>query len=158
MMQRLIDANDGKSKFMQFYYPAAYACRLYEPEGENIDPQYAKGNWDLPSSGLLVRVYNFYHNSRARNTSKSVSSDYANELPETIARTPLYANLMKRAEDAGYGSSSISVRAATDYWSCTEYNSNYAWNLLFGSGFLNGGTFKYGAYRVRAVAAYHFEL
>lgn len=42
------------------------------------------------------------------------------------------------------------------YWSVTEYSANYAWNVHFGSGVVNGYSSKYDTYYVvRPVAAFN---
>lgn len=66
-MEILHKANNNLTKYQQFMYPAAYGCYLYEPqvkEGEILDPQYAKNNWYLPSTGELLRQFSFFAKSR----------------------------------------------------------------------------------------------
>lgn len=46
----------------------------------------------------------------------------------------------------------------TYYWSSTEYNSGYAWDVYFSSGYIYGYTYnKYGTLVVRPVAAFKHE-
>ena len=87
------------------FFPSVYGCALYEPEseiaGEAIADVYKKGKWMLPAIGLLARIFNFYWNSKGRSSSGTISSTNANENPTTEARTPIFANMLKRMEDAG---------------------------------------------------------
>ncbi len=47
----------------------------------------------------------------------------------------------------------------SNYWSSTEYNTNNAWNVNFGSGNVNIYTGKYGTNSVvRPVAVFRFTL
>ena len=66
-MEILHKANNNLTKYQQFLYPAGYGCYLYQPtvkEGEELDPQYASGNWYLPACGELYRQYSFFAKSR----------------------------------------------------------------------------------------------
>lgn len=66
-MEILHKANNNLTKYQQFLYPAGYGCYLYQPtvkEGEQLDPQYASGNWYLPACGELYRQYSFFAKSR----------------------------------------------------------------------------------------------
>ena len=66
-MEILHKANNNLTKYQQFLYPAGYSCYLYQPavkEGEELDPQYASGNWYLPACGEMYRQYSFFAKSR----------------------------------------------------------------------------------------------
>lgn len=68
-LEILKKANNNLDKYMQFLYPAACSCYLYEPkvnvnDGETLDPQYAATNWYLPAVGELARIYSFHARSR----------------------------------------------------------------------------------------------
>ena len=83
--------------------------------------------------------------------------DYANEHPSNEARTPIYANLLRRVANVNVGAKPFVMHSSTWYWSSTEYNSNGAWYVSFSSGYT--GTYnKYYSSRVRPVAAFTFKL
>ncbi len=156
-MKELVAANADAKKYYQFYYPAAYMCRLYEPKAEIVHEQYKKGNWYLPANGENARMYNFHNVSRGFKTNTAPSMDYANEHPSNEARTPIYANLLRRVANVNVGAKPFVMHSSTWYWSSTEYNSNGAWYVSFSSGYT--GTYnKYYSSRVRPVAAFTFKL
>lgn len=153
------------TRYYQFFFPAAYGCRLYEPavntdNDEVLDDQYKSGHWNLPALGDLCRIYNFYHNSRGRDTSNtSVSVNYADENPESEALLPLFANLLLRIRRVTQAASPFTMPSnSSNYWSSLEYNAYFAWYVNFSSGNVTYGT-KYGTTAVaRAVAEYTFVL
>lgn len=66
-MKILQCANNNTFIYREFMYPAAYGCYLYEPTlkaDEELDPQYAKGQWYLPACGELYRQFSFFAKSR----------------------------------------------------------------------------------------------
>jgi hypothetical protein len=83
--------------------------------------------------------------------------DYANETPESEAVTPLFANLMKRIQ-AVTSTTPFLFPTNSIYWSSTEYSTNTAWYVHFGS----GGVSNNGKYNtnvvVRPVAVFRFTL
>lgn len=149
------------ARYRQLYYPAAYACYLYEPavdDGEELNEQYKKNKWMLPTEGLLGRIYNFFYNSCGRITYESggrCTADKANENPESEALLPLFANILARIAKATTGSP-FAIPTNSYYWSVTEYSSLSAWYVYFYSGVY--GTYKYGSGVVRPVAAFTFNL
>lgn len=158
------DGVSSPARYRQLYYPAAYACYLYEPatgEGDVIDDQYKKNHWMLPSEGLLARIYNFFYNSCNRVTWDNggrISVDYANENPDNEALLPLFANLQKRINAVQNAGTPFVMPTNSYYWSCTEFNSSIAWCVGFGSGLVDIN-YKYNThYVVRPVAAFTFEL
>jgi len=159
-MAALREDNSGNTVYDEFFYPAAYACALYEPsvsKGE-LNSQYSKGNWALPAAGLLARIYNFYHNSRGRVTNGSISVNYADETITTEANTPLFANTMQRIADKSAGGVSPFVYPTNSYfWSSTEYSSGGAWVCNFYSGIF-GGYSKCYQLLARPVAAFTFAV
>lgn len=157
------DGVSSPARYRQLYYPAAYACHLYEPatdEGDVIDDQYKKNHWMLPSEGLLSRIYNFFYNSCNRVTWENggrISVNYANENPQSEALLPLFANLQKRINAVQNAGTPFVMPTNSSYWSCTEYNSTSAWYVSFISGYVTSH-YKYNSYVVRPVAAFTFEL
>ena len=155
---------DTKStRWRQLYYPAIYACHLYEPtieEGEDISEQFKCGKWLLPAAGLLARIYNFFYNSCNKVTLSSGGSckaEYANENPESEAQLPLFANILARIALVQSAGSPFAMPTKSYYWSVAEYNSYFAWYVGFGSGIVNGSG-KYNGNSVRPVAAFTFNL
>ncbi len=160
----------GGSRFRQFAYPAAYASALYEPQENGaaisgLSEWYSRGQWYLPASGDLFRLYVFMRNSEAltpADTGAAPIADYSDEdnpsrpTEATDARRPCYANLLKRAKDKRM-SSPISVSAYGYHWSATEYYSYGSRNCSFGSGYFTTGT-KNWSCMVRPVVAFPFVL
>ena len=153
-------------RYRQLYYPAIYACYLYQPavaKGETLHEAYRKKNWFLPSCGQLARIYNFFYNSCGRVTygdGGRILVANANENPGSEALLPLFANLRKRIEDAGVQSSPFTMPSDSTYWSVTEYNSTLAWLVYFGSGSVSThyGIGKCYGSVARAVTAFTFTL
>ena len=159
----------GSARWRQLAYPAAYGCVLYEPQNngkpiDDLDVHYKRGNWYLNGAADLMRLYIFFRNSRALTPSDTGTptaefSDEDNPLrptEPTDARRPHYANLQKRAKDAGI-SCPISNPTQTGRWAATESSSNYIWYCNFGNGYFYDGT-KYYGMRVRPVVAFPFVL
>lgn len=152
------------SRWRQLYYPAIYACYLYEPTvqaGETLHDAYKKKNWFAPASGQLARIYNFFLNSCGRVTYENggrITVENANDNPQSEALTPLFANLLKRITDkVSAANSPFTMPSNSSYWSATEYTSTYAWNVNFGSGYVSY-YYKYYGTVARAVAAFTFNL
>ena len=160
----------GSARWRQLAYPAAYGCMLYEPQNngkpiDDLDVHYKRGNWYLNGAADLMRLYIFFRNSRALTPSDTGTptaefSDEDNPLrptEPTDARRPHYANLQKRAKDAGI-SCPISNPAQTGRWAATEGSSGNGWscNFFYGGNF--GGNGKYYGMRVRPVVAFPFVL
>ena len=159
----------GNNRFMQFAYPAAFACMLYEPKKDGkpisgISEWYKQKQWYLQGSGDTYRLYVFFRNSRALTPSDTgtPTADFSDEnnamrpLEPTDARRPTYANLQKRAKDAGL-SCPVSNPAQIGRWAATEYYALNSWYCNFSNGiFINSG--KYSSMRVRPVVAFPFVL
>ena len=83
-----------------------------------------------------------------------ISADYANDNPPNVARTPLFANIMKKTQGKVvpfvYPSNAY-------YWSATEYGSLRAWYVYFGNGILFYNL-KYYSYVVRPVTAFTYTV
>jgi hypothetical protein len=158
------------TKYWQLCYPAAYACRVYAPtvaDGQVLDDAYKAGSWDLPATGDAGRIYNFYHASRNYVESSTPTSTYAvdedsfNVMQEALK--PVFAQALKRMEDAGVTSSGygtyMTLHSNSYHWCSTECGSNGAWNMYFTNGNCNGNGYGKGnRCVVRAVVAYPFTL
>ena len=153
-------------RFRQLFFPAAYSCHLYEPtldEGDVLDEQYTKNHWMLPAAGLLSRIYNFFYQSCGQKTYEAggrCTRDNADETITTEALIPLFANVLQRIYDAGITGTPFAIPSNSYFWSVTEYNSNGAWYVSFGSGIVGnyyGGKYN-TTYVVRPVAAFTFTL
>ena len=156
-MKELAASNSGAKKYWQFYYPAAYMCRLYEPKAEAVHEQYRSGNWYLPANGELARIYNFHNCSRGFKINTTPTADYADEHPSSEARMPLFANMLKRVRDINVGANPFALHSASWYWSSTENSRYYSWYVGFSSGG-TGNSGKCNGTRARAVAAFTFKL
>ena len=135
------------------------SCYLYEPNVKNgfVD-WYAKGKWMLPTCGILARIYAYTLMSCGGITMANggkISADYANDNPPTVARTPLFANIMKKTQGKVV---TFAYPVNASYWSATEYYSGTAWFVLFGSGYIGTYGSKYNSYVVRPVAAFTYTV
>ena len=83
-----------------------------------------------------------------------ISADYANDNPPTVARAPLFANIMKKTQDKAV---TFAYPGNAYYWPATEYYSNLAWVVYFGNGSLAYGN-KYNSYVVRPVTAFTYTV
>ena len=163
------------SRYYQLFFPATYACKVYSPKKtaasgaeeipqDELNVQYRRGKWMLPTMGQLARIYNFYYNSCNRVTYENGgrnNKSYANENPDSEALTPLFANLLKRFDNAGVSSPGSYFVFPTNsyYWSVVETYSTIAWSLYFNSGSIGIDFSKYfTGYVARGVAAFNFEL
>ena len=164
-MQEIVNLNSdatNKNRYYQFFYPAAYSCRLYEPpvnseNGESLNEQNKKGKWFLPAQGDLVRMYNFYHNTCGRSTStRSVSVSYANENPENEALLPLFSNLLARVQKIQGASNAFIMPTVASHWSSSEYHAGTSWSVGFQSGSA-GGTKSY-SFTCRPFSAFIFKI
>ena len=82
-----------------------------------------------------------------------ISADYANDNPPTVARTPLFANILQKTQGKAV---SFVYPSNAGYWSATEGNSTYAWNVGFGNGYLYG--LKGNSSVVRPVTAFTYTV
>ena len=162
----IVTANSGATspaRYRQMFFPAAFDAFLYEPsvaEGEELDEQYQKTNWHLPAEGTLCRIYNFFYNSCNRVTYDNggrISTDYADEAPESEALTPLFANLLLRIRRVT-NTNPFTMPTNSGYWSSTEYNTLNAWNVNFTTGYVHGSNKYSTGSVVRPVAVFRFHL
>jgi hypothetical protein len=173
-MQALVAAMTAQgvsvpTRYRQLYYPAAFACHVYEPTVEGtLNDQYKRNKWLLPTCGLLARIYNFFYNSCGHQTYEAggrCTAANANENPDSEALLPLFANILKRVADAGVTTTPFNIPTNSDYWSVTENYSYHAWYVHF----INGGVYSYyggghGTYGkfysgvVRPVAAFTYNI
>ena len=159
----------GNNRFRQFAYPSAFACMLYEPKKDGkpisgLSEWYKQKQWYLQGSGDTFRLYVFFRNSRALTPSDTgtPTAEFSDEgnplrpLEPTDARRPTYANLQKRAKDAGL-SCPVSNPARAGRWTATENGAYYIWYCSFGGGNFDSLS-KYLSMRVRPVVAFPFVL
>ena len=162
--------------YFQAFFAASYMCHVYEPEHEGtLHEAYRRNSWRLPASGMLYRIYNFFHNSRNRTNNTNPSSTYATENPEGTRLTwvtenapnnpgreaylPIFANILYRLEQkARSGLFTMPVSSGTPYWSSTEINAYGAWYCRFSDGYLYSYYNKYYGYTVRPVAFITFAV
>jgi len=168
-MQALVAAMTAQgvtspARYRQLYYPAAFACHVYQPSVDGqLNEQYARTKWMLPSEGLLCRIYAFFYNSCGRvtyaNGGRCVASN-ANENPDSEALLPLFANLLKRIDDAGVTTTPFTIPSNSNYWSVTEYSSINAWGVSFNDGGVSTYSIsgKSNCNVVRPVAAFTYNL
>ena len=147
------------ARYRQMYYPAIYSCRLYEPSVSKgtLADCYKRGRWSMPSFGIQARIYNFFYNSCGRVTYEAggrISADYADEAPQTEARTPLFANILKRMGGTNKG---FTMPNNSGYWSSSENNRSSAWGVNFGSGTVYHYN-KNNQNVTRAVAAFTYDV
>ena len=146
-MQTIVAENQSASapnNYIQFYYPSAWGCALYEPsasKGEVVD-EYKAGNWYLPACGELCRIYNFYR--------LGTTVDKANFDADNEATTPIIANAASKAEK--------SVMNAYNSWSWTssENSRGTSW-CVNASGYVSGN-YKSDYSAVRPCSAFTFLL
>lgn len=150
--------------YRQLLFMAARRCNVWCPadisgaeiEEAKLHPSYARGNWRLPSSALLARIFNFLGNSRSGyNTNAAPAIAYAEQSEggqaanvSLEAQKPLFANAIARGR-------SIPISSGSYHWSSTEISRYGARFVSFSSGYAytNG---KYYGYVVRAVTAFTF--
>ena len=167
-MQALVAAMTAQgvsspARYRQLYYPATYACYVYQPTVEGtLNTQYARNRWMLPTAGLLARIYNFFFQSCGQRTYDSggrCTASNANENPDSEALLPLFANILKRVADAGVSTTPFNIPTNSNYWSVTEYGSNSAWYVIFNTGYVYTYlNLKYNGYVVRPVAAFVYDI
>ena len=150
------------ARFYQLFYPAAYACKMYEPtvmEGEVLDSRYAREKWMLPACGLLRIIYGMYHASRGKTTGSTPNASYANENQENVGNDdyPLMANILKRLADVGETPTKFNFWGNSNFWSASEVNTTFAYYVGFQSGSVNYYN-KYTSYVARAVTAFTYTL
>ena len=169
LMQMLVkyadDHNvDNPTRYREFLFPAARLCDTWCPvdvsantiNGSRIteaqlDEQYKRGKWMLPSSGLLARIFNFVGNSRSGyNTSAAPSSTYANYTQSGIleAQLAVFANAIAKGR-------TVPVSYSSTQWCSTENPRITARGVNFSIGYAYGYN-KYGGNVVRPVAAFTF--
>ena len=129
-MAAMVAENSSASKpykYVQFYYPSAYGCYLYEPtvsKGE-CNEVFKATHWYLPACGECCRLCNFWMNGD--------SADDADFGAASEADTPIFANAASKAGKAlmyvpnGIMQSSTDNNAAC-FWGVGDmtYWGNYA--------------------------------
>ena len=151
------------SRYRELMFPAARLADTWCPADVSVnvingtriteaqlDEQYKRGKWMLPSSALLARIFNFLGNSRAAyNASSAPSADYADESVALLeAQLPVFANAIARGR-------TVPVSYMAHQWSSTELSRIIARGVYFGSGYAYSYHKFYGVI-VRPVAAFRF--
>ena len=177
-----LDWTNGNGKslavFRELMYLPFRLCHCWSPSDtsgtgiteEMLHEQYKKGNWKLPSNGLLARIFNFLYNSSctktvdpttgaitygSRTNSATVKRENNNEN-DTVeikeAQLALFSNILERSN----GRRTIPLSVGSSHWSSSENNRNNGRYVSFS----NGNTYrnyKYNSTVVRPVAAFTFE-
>ena len=84
-----------------------------------------------------------------------ISANYANDNPPNVARTPLFANIMKKTQGKA---APFVYPSNAKYWSATEYNYYNAWFVHFGNGYLLNSSNKSDSSVVRPVTAFTYTV
>ena len=129
-------------------FPAAYACHVYEPTIQKgvLCDEYKAGNWALPTVGELARLCSYYM--------IGANSSYTSYQGDTEASRPIFVLANQKANSANR------ISWTTDWrWSANQNGVPYAWYVNFSNGNVFGNySSRIGSNRVRAVAAFNFEL
>ena len=165
LVQKALDAGaTTPSRYRELLFPAVRRCHVWSPAdatGQNIEEaklhdSYKRGNWMLPSSGHVAKIFNFMANSRAGyNTNGAPALQYAEQSEggqasdvALEAQKPLFANAIARGR-------SIPISSGSGHWCVTEghrYGARYVY-FADGDASLN---YKYVGNVVRPVAAFTF--
>ena len=126
-----LDGGSSVTKYHQLFFPAAYCCHIFEPpikEGEVLNNAYKRDEWCLPAAATMLKIARMYHASRGKVNNATASSTYANE-DNTVADAdyPLFANALKRLEDAGAPTNSFLMLNNEGHWCSTEYTGHYGY-------------------------------
>jgi hypothetical protein len=129
-----VDGNSEPNRFQQFFFPRIYACSVYEPivnEGETLHQAYRSGSWYMMAMGHLKLTSRFNHASRNKVNGAIISSQYANE-DNTVADEdyPLFANMLKRLEDAGVSTTIFEQFDNSYHFSTNKGFYNYSIYIL----------------------------
>ena len=177
-----LDWTNGNGKslavFRELMYLPFRLCHCWSPSDtsgtgiteEMLHEQYKKGNWKLPSNGLLARIFNFLYNSSCTKTvdpttgaitygsranSATVKRENNNEndtFEIKEAQLALFSNILERSN----GRRTISLSAGSYHWSSSEYYRNLGRIVNFSNGYAYFYN-KYNSLVVRPVAAFTFE-
>ena len=162
------------SRYRELMYIAVRLCSLWSPAQvaanalteEDLNEQYRRGKWMLPSNGLLARVFNFLFNSSCDTNASTGAKTRTNGAAPRIANSneaqgvtiaheaqlPIFANMLYRSESRR----NIGLSSSSNHWSCTENFRNGAMNVYFSNGG-TGGNIKCYSYVVRPVTAFTFR-
>lgn len=147
------------TRYREFMFPAARLADTWCPADvaangiteSQLDEQYKRGKWMLPSSGLESRVYNFLGNSKSGyNTNAAPSSTYANYNQNGIleAQLALFSNAIAKGR-------TVPVSYSSYQWCSTENSRSGARIVTFNYGTASN-TYKLIGNVVRPVAAFKF--
>lgn len=108
------------------YYPAASACFAYEPAVNNLSSKFKKYNWFLPSSGELLRLLYYIHQSKGIDSPEN--SNYNNSYKDAAANafdTAIKLDVIRR----------VNFTSGGDYFSSTEADTNNAVRVSYERGY-----------------------
>ena len=165
---------ESVARYRELMYLAARLASLWSPAQvaanalteEDLDEQYRRGRWMLPSGGLVARTFNFLYNSscdtdpetgeKSRAGSATPRITNSNEAQGVTiaheAQLPLFSNILYRSGSRR----SINLSCGSLHWSCTEYSRYGAMDVNFGSGYTYSNH-KYNSFVVRPVTAFTFR-
>ena len=182
IMMLIIEAADaaaggnltGPARYRELMFIAVRVCSLWSPAEvaanaiteDELDEQYRRGHWMLPSNGLLARIFNFVWNSSCTTDAETGEKSRANSAPVTInnsnemkgeaitkeAQLPLFSNVLYRSNSRR----NIALSTGSGHWSVTESSRTYARGVYFYYGLTNY-YLKYLSFVVRPVAAFIFR-
>jgi hypothetical protein len=182
IMMLIIEAADaaaggsltGPARYHELMFIAVRVCSLWSPADvaanaiteDELDEQYRRGHWMLPSNGLLARIFNFVWNSscttdaetgeKSRDNSAPVTINNSNEMKGEVitkeAQLPLFSNVLYRSNSRR----NIALSTGSVHWSVTESSRTYARYVSFSSGY-TGSYSKCNSNVVRPVAAFIFR-
>ena len=182
IMMLIIEAADaaaggnltGPARYRELMFIAVRVCSLWSPAEvaanaiteDELDEQYRRGHWMLPSNGLLARIFNFVWNSSCTTDAETGEKSRANSAPVTInnsnemkgeaitkeAQLPLFSNVLYRSNSRR----NIALSTGSYHWSVTEFTRGYARTVGFSYGGTSINTKSYSSV-VRPVTAFIFR-
>lgn len=128
-----------QNRWWQLFFPNAYSTYVFEPsvsDGETLHNSYKRFNWYMLDRVQARRIWTMFHASRGKVNTTQPNSSYANEDNSVAdADYPLFANLLKRMEDAGLSTLSLVFPANGSRWrTCTERTTSDAYYVIADNG------------------------
>ena len=121
-MQEILAENSTAStpsNYLQFCYPTAWGCALYEPTGLKgaLSDTYKIGQWYLPACGEQTRICNFLR--------QGATAASANFAPDSEAKTPIFANAASK--------SGLTIITTQDRWDTSTESYTSTRVILYGT-------------------------